>query len=352
MNHIDPRGREFSSEGIAAEHRRNNYDFIRLLAACFVLFSHMYALVGQQEPIVVGDYTFGGIGLLIFFSISGCLVTVSWLNDPDPKRFFARRFLRIWPALAVVVVLSAFVIAPNFGDKSLISLFSTRQFWLFLSNLTFIPPYKGLAGFAGHAISDVNGSLWTIPIEFLCYVVTVFIIGRNLQKGRWRLVAAMAAMALYYFAVVSGRDLLHFIASHLFVGRFLSLWLFFAVGAAIAVFLDAKPRLTAVAAGVLIGLLFIAFGQPIVGLLIALPVATVAVGQASWPFVRGIGRWGDFSYGLYLYAWPCQQIVVRIFRDTKPVFLEAVISLGLALICAGISWFMVERPALRLKPRR
>lgn len=117
MNNPRPiQGAAPPSDGIAPQHRQNNFDFVRLMAASFVLFSHMYALTGKAEPELATDHSLGNIGLLIFFSISGYLVTLSWLSDPNPWRFLARRGLRIWPALAVIVMISAFVIAPVFGD--------------------------------------------------------------------------------------------------------------------------------------------------------------------------------------------------------------------------------------------
>jgi peptidoglycan/LPS O-acetylase OafA/YrhL len=341
-----------SSDGIAPQHRQNNFDFVRLMAASFVLFSHMYALTGKPEPEVAADHSLGNIGLLIFFSISGYLVTLSWLNDPNPLRFLARRGLRIWPALAVIIVLSAFVIAPIFGERSLAQLLASREFFAFLSNLTFIPPYKGLDAFAGLPLREANGSLWTIPIEFLCYIVTAAIVGFRVAMGRWLLPLAMGAAGLYYFAISTGHDPFGFAARHLFILRFISLWFFFAAGALVAVWCRMRIPLPLAAAGLIAGSVLLALGQIVAGLLLALPIAIIAFGRSSWPVIRGAGRLGDFSYGLYLYAWPCQQIVVRVLGTARPVIVEALISLGLALACAVASWYAIERPALRLKPSK
>jgi peptidoglycan/LPS O-acetylase OafA/YrhL len=346
------RGKKLSLDGIAPEHRQNNFDFIRLMAACFVLFSHMYPLSGRPEPLLIGDHSLGGIGLLIFFSISGYLVTLSWLSDPNPFRFLTRRVLRIWPALAVIIFLSAFVIAPIFGGRSLAHLATTRDFFAFFANLAFIPPYKGLPGFAGLPMSDVNGSLWTIPIEFLCYIVTAAIIGFRVSIGRWLLIMAVGATWLYYFAIDAGLDPLGIVASHPFILRFIPLWFFFSAGALIAIWCRGLAMNVLAIAGAIAGAVFMVFGQALIGLLFALPIVIIAIGQSSWPFIRGAGRLGDFSYGLYLYAWPCQQIVVRYLGTARPVIVEALVSLCLALVCAVASWFVIERPALRLKPSK
>lgn len=341
-----------SSDGIASQHRENNFDFVRLVAASFVLFSHMYALMGRSEPELATDHSLGNIGLLIFFSISGYLVTLSWLSDPDPLRFLMRRSLRIWPALAVIVFISGFIIAPLFGERSLAELVTSREFFAFLSNLTFIPPYKGLDAFAGLPLREVNGSLWTIPIEFLCYIVTVTILGFRISLGRWLLLLTLGAAGIYYFLAVSGRDPSGIAASHPFIMRFISLWFFFAVGALIAAWCRSRIPAALMLASLIAGIFLLIAGQALIGLLLALPITIVTFGRASWPIIRRAGRLGDFSYGLYLYAWPCQQIVVYYLGIVRPVIMEAFISLGLALACAAASWFAVERPALRLKPSK
>ncbi|RYH66892.1 MAG: acyltransferase, partial [Alcaligenaceae bacterium] len=98
------RAKQWTTTQARAMHHENNFDGLRLLGAFLVLGSHQFALAGRQEPFAVAPYTFGTLGVLIFFSISGFLVASSWKSDPNIFRFAARRFLRIWPALAVVVV--------------------------------------------------------------------------------------------------------------------------------------------------------------------------------------------------------------------------------------------------------
>ena len=95
----------------ASAHQANNFDAVRIIAALAVLVSHHYALTAQAEPSFLGLHTWGGMAVIVFFVISGYLVTSSWYNDPSFLRFSQRRILRIWPALAVVVVLPRRVVA-------------------------------------------------------------------------------------------------------------------------------------------------------------------------------------------------------------------------------------------------
>ncbi|MET0256305.1 MAG: acyltransferase family protein, partial [Luteibacter sp.] len=120
--------------------KRNNFDALRVIGAFLVLISHQFALSGRPEPKVLGEHSLGNLGLLIFFSISGYLVTSSWLKDPHVLRFTARRALRMGPALCVSIPLTVAVICA-----------------------------LGLTGFPGNPRHLTNGSLWTIPYEVYCY---------------------------------------------------------------------------------------------------------------------------------------------------------------------------------------
>ena len=94
-------------------HRTNNFDFLRLLGALAVVLGHAYHLVGagQYTPGMLGQPV-QALGVIIFFSISGYLITASWSRSRDVVSYTAARVLRIFPALVVVVVLSAYVLGP------------------------------------------------------------------------------------------------------------------------------------------------------------------------------------------------------------------------------------------------
>lgn len=64
------------------EHRNNCFDIIRLFAAIIVIISHQYSLSGLTEPTFLGMTTLGGLGVIIFFAISGFLITKSWVMTP------------------------------------------------------------------------------------------------------------------------------------------------------------------------------------------------------------------------------------------------------------------------------
>jgi peptidoglycan/LPS O-acetylase OafA/YrhL len=154
-----------------SDHDDNNFDFLRVAAAFAVLVSHQYALSGRPEPVFfVGSW--GGIGVLVFFAISGYLVAASWHHDPSGPRFVARRLLRIWPGLAIACLLTTLVLGPLFSDAGVRAYFTSPAPLDYLTQLglwEFKPQLPGI--FARNPIpGSANGSLWTLPIEVRCYV--------------------------------------------------------------------------------------------------------------------------------------------------------------------------------------
>ena len=227
--------------------RHNNFDALRLLGALLVLVSHQFAIEGNPEPRIAG-YTLGTIGVAIFFGISGYLVTGSWQSDPNPYRFAAKRMLRIWPALVVVVC----TLALTYGSAH------------FLLNLAFIH-WDGK--FLGGDHPELDGSLWTIPYEMGCYVA-VMAVGLLWHRRPGVLLLCLGATLFLFIEA--------------FPERITSLGSLFFVGALIRLRWGWLGALGA-------------FYFP----LLIVPVLAVLIGKRAW--VRPMP---DLSYGLYLWAWP------------------------------------------------
>lgn len=147
----------------ATRTRSNNFDAIRLVAALLVIVSHQMFFAGRAEPFIEGR-TLGTIAVLAFLLISGYLVAESWYRDPHLVRFLLRRFLRIWPALAV----ATFVI--GLAGLALTTL-SVRQYfgdawWRFVGNNLRLRTVYELPGVFAEspalAMRAVNGSWWSI----------------------------------------------------------------------------------------------------------------------------------------------------------------------------------------------
>ena len=324
---------------------RNNFDGLRLSGALFVLVSHQFALSARPEPVFLG-LKLGTIGVLMFFAISGFLVTASWRSDPHAGRFFARRLLRVWPALALCLVVSiAFLVtvlipAAARSDVPAVVMYLLPNFVFDWRDGIFLP---------GNPHPYFFGALWTIPIEMQCYVALAVLGIVASARLRLALIIASAVVLGLYLLGVQPAGLL---ASHGFfqLHDSLNLPVFFLAGAlACAVPILQSARACVVM--VMLGILCAAFGFAGLAWVLSLPAIVLFVGKMSWPGLRDGARWGDMSYGIYLWAWPVQQIGVAALGPRTPYLVLLSATLAVVVPLSICSWHFVEKRSLRLKPK-
>jgi peptidoglycan/LPS O-acetylase OafA/YrhL len=324
--------------------RSNNFDALRLAAAFFVLISHQYALWGLPQPVVFGDMGLGTWGVLIFFSISGFLVSQSWRQDPHIGRFLAKRFLRIWPGLAAFTLIAAFILGPTTSTLPWQSYFSAPEFLEFFNNLKLISIRHYLPGvFENNPFPKaVNGSLWTIPLEVRCYITLALVGVIGLTRRPVIVAVGTAAFGIYYFVFAPDPTnyLFHF-GLYFFAGVCLDLFRKIWDGRGVPI-----GGVIAVLAAALLWL-----DAPRPAFLLLITYSSVWIGSRATPVLNQIGRFGDVSYGVYVYAFGVQQTVMWVVGRTFPFAAGLLIAAGITTLCAYLSWYLVERPALALKLR-
>lgn len=324
----------------------NNFDFLRLFAALCVLASHQYALLGLPEPAPLPAESLGSLGVAIFFSISGYLVTQSWVSDPHIFRFAAKRFLRIWPGLTVATCVFALVLGPLATELPLRAYFSSPGFQAFFYTLRLRIVFQLPGVFLHNPYPGaLNGSLWTIPLEVKCYFALLLLGVVRLLKVRWLFLAASVALAGYYYFVLHGRA-----ASE--TDYLMRLGLFFAAGSCVYLFREWRESGHAYWILAVAALVFLSFKCYELAELALLPISIISVGLASTPVLRNFGRFGDLSYGTYIYAFAVQQALIWITGARLQFAAYLVISAALTVVLAFLSWHFVESPALKLKPGR
>ena len=154
-------------------HRDNNFDAVRLIAALAVVVGHAWPLTGLSHPPRLGGIPIFTLAVFVFFSLSGYLVATSWRRDPRVLPFLARRASRIFPALIVVIVLTTFLIGPFATRLAVNDYFASSQTWTYLTNVSLVASYDLPGVFAANPRPVVNGALWTLGPEFLCYLGVV-----------------------------------------------------------------------------------------------------------------------------------------------------------------------------------
>lgn len=330
--------------------KSNNLDAIRLAMALLVVWSHSFAIhLGSEarEPAFVvlnGALTSGAIAVCVFFVISGFLISHSYVTSKSLWSYLWKRVRRIYPAFIVAVALGAFVVAPLYGNNGIdvSDIGSTALRAVFLKQYT--PP---TGAFSDNPLPlALNGSLWSIPYEFGCYLG----------------VAILACIGLLLRPFAIGTMLGLLMLAHLafeLTGAFeetspFSLWPtvlpFFLAGVLVYNLQNRLRRSRFLLAVALLSLLGTAWVSREVAQLVAVPALTYSTFYLA--FSRklrfgGAARHGDFSYGTYLFAFPIQQMLQASWGDaiSLPAFVVASIVLSLG---AGIcSWHLIERHFLK-----
>lgn len=327
----------------------NNFTLLRLLAAIFVLISHSFGVL--QRPLDQPglwyngkSIIFSGIGLYIFFTISGYLVTQSLFNSNSLKHYLWKRFLRILPALVVAnllcIILGCFITSLPLGRY----LFNLQTWTYLIRNSTLVVNQFYLPGVFNN-LSDhtVNASLWTILVEVECYVV-LLLGAYQIVTRKWLFLSCFVLfetlriyMTVFNNFHIKGFDLYadftfgtYFFLGSLFY-RFKDdirfKWFYANILMAVAL-ATVYTFLEAVTISIFFAYCFIIIGT-------------------SKAIVNLKGY--DLSYGIYLYAFPMQQLLVSFFGYTINVWLHVVLATFLAAILAFVSWTFVEKPLLRKK---
>jgi peptidoglycan/LPS O-acetylase OafA/YrhL len=334
-----------------AHGRDNNFQIIRLVAAAFVVLFHSFALTGRwtHEPLwrIAPELNFGALGVQIFFVISGFLVTQSWLARRAPVPFVAARMLRIYPALVAATILTIVLagISSTLDWQSFLSHPITGDYaWRVALGWEMV--YRLPGAFPANPFPhDVNGSLWTLPIELRLYVglLVAGAIGLLAQRTWWLavVVAAIVVCALRpeWFPLAPNDRVVRELA------------LLFGLGSLAYVWRDVIP-VSLIGAAVAILLVAWNPGGSIRAALLAPLLAYVVLVAAYHPAIQWplFNRAGDYSYGLYVYSFPLQQTLMQRFPALEPAGLFA-LSLPLGIAVAAVSWHALERPALALKSR-
>jgi peptidoglycan/LPS O-acetylase OafA/YrhL len=330
--------------------RRNNFTALRIVFAWSVLFGHSFSITGYSnlnplKSFFEGSIWIGAIAVNGFFVISGFLVAASLLRR-GTLDYGVSRCLRIYPALIVCVVLTVFLLGPLTTTLSLRDYLGHEGTWSYLWNATALFNMQfGLPGvFEDLPRNAVNGSLWTLTVELSCYLLLA--IGGLLGLLQSRVVANLALLALFLFG-------LFFFEALPLVGRqdgWSRLGVYFLLGVTCYVNRGVIPLDGRMALGAVFAF-YAGLGETWFTW-VAPPALTYVVFFLAYrtPFLNLDARFGDPSYGIYIYAWPVQQLLVTLFPGEGPYF-NTVVASVIVVTLALASWHLVEKPCLGLKRR-
>jgi peptidoglycan/LPS O-acetylase OafA/YrhL len=324
-----------------------------------VWYGHCFALYGgMSDPLgaLISVESFGGLGVKIFFIVSGYFVTASYDHHKTLRPYIKNRALRLLPALIMVVLLSVFVLGPAATTLKLSSYFLDTHTWNYLSSILVFPMQYDLPGvfMNNPKLHAVNGSLWSLQHEVRCYVY-VAILGA-LGLLHWRVILALYIglwLCLFYGTLADAGTLPHvFFLNRWSWGKTelaLNLVMLFCGGALLYLaraYVSFRWKYLAIVLLTMAISTQLPHGDWLFEL--GLIYGVICIGFLHVPCAAHFGKYGDFSYGIYLYAFPMQQLVLYLMAGCRfSVF--CLTSLLLTLVCAIASWHLIEKRALSYK---
>jgi peptidoglycan/LPS O-acetylase OafA/YrhL len=297
-----------------------------------------------------GQLTIGNLCVIIFFFVSGFLITQSFVHSQNLKKFLLARVLRIFPALIFIVFATVFILGPIVSTESPKEYFSNPATYAYLETILLhssasmgeIPSV-----FENNIYhSAVNGSLWTLEYEFICYLVVAFMgIFKMLNKP-------FAILLLLGSIIITHVPLGITVGTHTIQNTAYFLQ-YFSAGMLCFLYRDKiilnhsyaaisfiALAVMSAAGGIKYGLIL--FGTYLILYLVFNPKIKL----------NNTSKLGDFSYGLYIFAFRIQQtLTLYLYPNINP-YTQFLLALPLTLLCSVFSWHLIEKKALKFKSKK
>lgn len=331
-------------------------DGLRAVAVFLVIFYH----AGLPSP--------GGLGVLMFFVISGFLITWLLLKENAKRRdvslrgFYTRRAMRIFPAFygyaALLLGLLLVTHRPVIWSQAAAALLYYNDY------------YQAILGDPNTGFSHT----WSLSVEEQFYLAwpLLFLWGRNRPAQLARVLTGgivavwvYRAVLKYGFHVWQGYfyEAFDTRADQLLLGCLFAVLLWTGKWARVWVAVCGVPQFLAVTGALVVSVLVESrmgaeyrdvFGFPIDTVLVALMLVQLISlrdhAAVAWMQAAPVRYLGRISYSLYLY----QQLVLPVVESALRRYDPAVrVSVAVALVVgtASASFYLIEKPFLLLKDR-
>jgi peptidoglycan/LPS O-acetylase OafA/YrhL len=337
----------------------NNFNLLRLSAAVLVIISHAFelptGLARHDEMFYFTGRALAWYAVNVFFVVSGYLIAASWDRRPSLGPFLWARFLRIYPGLFVMLILIVPALGIFFSTLPPLQYLANNQTFLYLAGgLSIVHVQYELPGvFENTPLSAVNGSLWTLRYEVLCYagIALAGVIGllRSTGPRRLLLVAVIIASSVVLICF-DARGLPQLGGKLAMLYELARLAMCFSLGA-LYLGMEKDIPLKIYILAPLLAVMIAARGTPLFA-----PLANIATAYGTmWLAFVPAAKWitwtrsaPDYSYGIYIYAFPIQQALIAAIPGISPAANFA-FALAFVIVLAAMSWHFVEKPALSYK---
>jgi peptidoglycan/LPS O-acetylase OafA/YrhL len=324
--------------------RENNFNLIRFILALLVIFGHSPELIDGNRhrewlTQIFDTISFGEFAVDGFFLLSGYLIAQSWNSDPRAAPFLKKRLLRIYPGFITSSLICALIVGPLASSPSLY--FESFDSTSFLQGIAFLSMPVTPDVFKNTWYPALNGSMWTISKEFTFYLLILVAGVTGILRFRHIFIAfTVATFALLTFYKLKN---ISFVPD-------LRLASFFLSGACYYLYRDYlryKGKISIIMTAIVVLFMFWWRSSELV-------LATVGgyvifyIANIRSTLLSHFNRLPDVSYGVYLYGWPIQKLLLWYYPSMSPwtLFISAA---PLAILMGTVSWYLIEKPALRFK---
>lgn len=325
--------------------KSENLHFMRFVAAIMVIFSHSFSLSGDSyssdflDRFTRGIISIGGICVSVFFLCSGYLISKSVLRADKFIPYIKARLKRLLPPLGFVVFCSV-IIGAVLTNLPIGEYFLSGQTYKYFLNAILLPVHNLPGVFESNSFgATVNGSLWTLPVEFICYVgCYVFYKFKLLDKKRFWCTIPIVIVALVL------ENHLPFVLSSM-----VRPCVFFYIGMLYYVYreyIELKLNLVPVVVGLLIASFFV----PVLikpAMIIFWPYILFTLWFATPQLPSWLGKTGDISYGIYLWGFFVQQILVFLWGGRMPQMLNFLLATVISVVLGIITFYLTENPLIK-----
>lgn len=329
----------------------NSFGLIRLIAASMVIVSHAWTITGglkTPEPLQsITGFSLGWHAVNIFFSLSGLLVAASLANSNSALQFIWARFLRIYPALIVVILSTLIISALSVNIEAWQSLDVAKYI---IQNILLIGASATLPNvFENNPLAgEINIPLWTLKYEVTAYasLVGIFLTCKLLPKLPSLKYLSLVILFITAVIMLKSSKMIEYSALEHFTRLIFAFYLGVAgwhwrektsVNLSFAIILLALNAIVIWSGTYYAGLQVLAFSY-----------LALFIGIQNYGWITRFTNRQDYSYGIYIIGYPVQQLLVALSITQAPE-LNAFYAILISLLISAILWNLIEKPALRFK---
>lgn len=330
--------------------RKNNLDIMRFIAALLVIISHSIPIAyGADYADFISNWTdgglsIGGIAVGVFFVTGGFLILKSAESKGQVKDYAKARAIRILPPVLVYAVLMVFLVGPILTELSLGDYFGQTGTYKYLLNGILVLQHNLPGVFLNNIYGPVvNGALWTLPIEVLCYALCFFAFKIGItDKKRFKYTIPLAVVLVLAISYA--------FRGNTFILSVVRPMVLFYIGMVAYVYRGAiKLDWKLCVINLVFFVVAIVMKCDYVAMLIFFPYIIFYLAFGTRKKADWFGKYGEFSYGMYIWGWPVQQVICNVFGGSMDWYVNAILTIPIVLICGVLNYYVVEKRFMKRK---